>query len=78
MSDTLLLRIGIAVALSLLFGAIIYFGRGRKGGQGRRVALLYFSLASVALASSTPTKRESPATAFCRCSFARAASPFAW
>ena len=38
MSDTLLLRIGIAVALSLLFGAIIYFGRGRKGGQGRRVA----------------------------------------
>ena len=38
MTDTLLLRIGIAVALSLLFGAIIYFGRGRKGGQGRRVA----------------------------------------
>jgi len=37
MSDTLLLRIGIAVALSLLFGAIIYFGRGRKSGQGRRV-----------------------------------------
>src|SRR6478672_9138730 len=36
MSDTLLLRIGIAVALSLLFGAIIYFGRGRKSG-GRRV-----------------------------------------
>lgn len=38
MSDTVLLRIGIAVALSLLFGAIIYFGRGRKSGQGRRVA----------------------------------------
>lgn len=37
MSDTLLLRIGIAVALSLLFGAIIFFGRGRKSG-GRRVA----------------------------------------
>ena len=37
MSDTVLLRIGIAVALSLLFGAIIYFGRGRKSGQGRRV-----------------------------------------
>ena len=37
MSDTVLLRIGIAVALSLLFGAIIFFGRGRKSGQGRRV-----------------------------------------
>lgn len=37
MSDTVLLRIGIAIALSLLFGAIIYFGRGRKSGQGRRV-----------------------------------------
>ena len=37
MSDTVLLRIGIAIALSLLFGAIIYFGRGRKAGQGRRI-----------------------------------------
>lgn len=37
MTDTVLLRIGIAVALSLLFGAIIFFGRGRKSGQGRRV-----------------------------------------
>lgn len=37
MSDTVLLRIGIAVALSLLFGAIIFFGRGRKTGQGRRI-----------------------------------------
>ncbi|HTL13871.1 MAG TPA: cell division protein ZipA [Thermomonas sp.] len=37
MSDTVLLRVGIAVALSLLFGAIIYFGRGRKDGQGRRL-----------------------------------------
>ncbi len=37
MSDTMLLRIGIAVALSLLFGAIIFFGRGRKSVQGRRV-----------------------------------------
>lgn len=37
MSDTMLLRIGIAVALSLLFGAIIFFGRGRKSGQGRRL-----------------------------------------
>ena len=37
MSDTMLLRIGIAVALSLLFGAIIFFGRGRKSGQGRRI-----------------------------------------
>ena len=38
MSDMTLLRIGIAVAVSLLLGAIIFFGRGRKGGQGRRVA----------------------------------------
>jgi cell division protein ZipA len=37
MSDMTLLRIGIAVAVSLLLGAIIYFGRSRKGGQGRRV-----------------------------------------
>ena len=37
MSDMTLLRIGIAVAMSLLFGAIIYFGRGRKNAQGRRV-----------------------------------------
>ena len=37
MSDTVLLRIGIAVALALLIGAIIFFGRGRKSGQGRRV-----------------------------------------
>ena len=37
MSDMTLLRIGIAVAMSLLLGAIIYFGRGRKNGQGRRV-----------------------------------------
>ena len=37
MSDMTLLRIGIAVAMSLLFGAIIYFGRGRRNGQGRRV-----------------------------------------
>ncbi len=38
MSDMTLLRIGIAVAVSLLLGAIIFFGRGRKGGQGRRIA----------------------------------------
>jgi cell division protein ZipA len=37
MSDMTLLRIGIAVAVSLLLGAIIYFGRGRKSAQGRRV-----------------------------------------
>ena len=37
MSDTLLLRIGIAVALSLLFGAIIYFGRAAgRAGSARR------------------------------------------
>ncbi|WP_256644988.1 cell division protein ZipA [Thermomonas paludicola] len=37
MSDMTLLRIGIAVAMSLLLGAIIFFGRSRTGGQGRRV-----------------------------------------
>jgi len=37
MSDMTLLRIGIAVAVSLLLGAIIFFGRGRKPSQGRRV-----------------------------------------
>lgn len=37
MSDTMLLRIGIAVALSLLFGAIIFFGRGRRNERGPRV-----------------------------------------
>ena len=35
MSDMTLLRIGIAIALALLLGAIIFFGRGRKEGQGR-------------------------------------------
>ena len=38
MSDMTLLRIGIAVAMSLLLGAIIYFGRGRKASQRRRAA----------------------------------------
>ena len=37
MSDMTLLRIGIAVAVSLLLGAIIFFGRSRKAGQGRRL-----------------------------------------
>ena len=37
MSDMTLLRIGIAVAMSLLLGAIIFFGRSRKDGQGRRL-----------------------------------------
>ena len=36
MSDMTILRIGIAVAMSLLLGAIIYFGRGRKGSKRRR------------------------------------------
>jgi cell division protein ZipA len=36
MSEMTLLRIGIAVAMSLLLGAIIYFGRGRKASQRRR------------------------------------------
>ena len=37
MSDMTLLRIGIAIAMSLLLGAIIFFGRGRRNGQGRRL-----------------------------------------
>ena len=37
MSDTMWLRIGIAVAVALWLGATIFFGRGRKSGQGRRV-----------------------------------------
>ncbi|MDE2406493.1 MAG: cell division protein ZipA [Xanthomonadaceae bacterium] len=37
MSDLTLLRIGIAVAVSLLLGAILFFGRSRKNGQGRRL-----------------------------------------
>jgi cell division protein ZipA len=36
MSDMTLLRIGIAVAMSLLLGAIIFFGRGRKASKRRR------------------------------------------
>ena len=38
MSDVWLLRIAILVAGIVLFGAIIYFGQPRKGGQGRRRA----------------------------------------
>ncbi len=38
MSDMTLLRIGIAVAMSLLLGAIIYFGRGRNASQRRGAA----------------------------------------
>lgn len=36
MSDMTMLRIGIAVAMSLLLGAIIYFGRGRNASKRRR------------------------------------------
>ena len=36
MSDVWLLRLGILLAGIVLFGAIIYFGQPRKGGQGRR------------------------------------------
>ena len=36
MSDMTLLRIGIAVAMTLLLGAIIFFGRGRKNERGQR------------------------------------------
>ena len=37
MSDLILLRVGIAVAVSVLLGAIIFFSRSRKQGQGRRL-----------------------------------------
>ena len=36
MSDVWLLRLAILIAGIVLFGAIIYFGQPRKGGQGRR------------------------------------------
>lgn len=36
MSDLTLLRIGIAVAMALLLGAIIFFGRSRKGARDLR------------------------------------------
>ena len=38
MSDVTLLRIGILVAGLILIAAIVFFGRPRKPGQGRRVA----------------------------------------
>ena len=37
MSDLILLRVGIAVAVSVLLGAIIFFSRSRNQGQGRRL-----------------------------------------
>ena len=37
MSDTTLLRIAIAIAGLILIGAIVFFGRPRKQGQGKRV-----------------------------------------
>src|ERR1700741_4119980 len=38
MSDTTLLRIAIAFAGLILIGAIIFFGRPRKQGQGKRAS----------------------------------------
>ena len=38
MSDMTLLRIGIAVAMTLLLGAIIFFGRGRRNERGPRAS----------------------------------------
>ena len=38
MSELTLLRIGIAVAVSVLLGAIMFFGRSRKHSQGRRLS----------------------------------------
>ena len=37
MSETTLIRIGILVAGIILFAAILWFGRPKKPGQGRRV-----------------------------------------
>ena len=37
MSDIWLLRLGIGIAAALLLGAIIWFGRPRRGPQGERV-----------------------------------------
>ena len=37
MSDVMLLRVGILIAGVILVGAIIFFGRPRKPGQGKRV-----------------------------------------
>ena len=38
MSDTTLLRIAIAIAGLILIGAIVFFGRPRKQGQGKRAS----------------------------------------
>lgn len=38
MSDVTLMRIGILIAGLILIGAIVFFGRPRKPGQGKRVA----------------------------------------
>ena len=38
MSDVTLLRIGILIAGLILIAAIVFFGRPRKPGQGKRVA----------------------------------------
>ena len=37
MSDVTLLRIGILIAGLILIAAIVFFGRPRKPGQGKRV-----------------------------------------
>lgn len=37
-SELILLRVGIAVAMAVLLGAIIYFGRGQKGARDLREA----------------------------------------
>ena len=37
MSDVTLLRVGILIAGLILVGAIVFFGRPRKAGQGKRV-----------------------------------------
>jgi cell division protein ZipA len=48
MSDTTLLRIGIAIAGLILIGAIIFFGRPRKQEQGKRAPHRQAPRASIA------------------------------
>src|SRR6185503_6878068 len=58
MSDTTLLRIGIAIAGLILIGAIIFFGRPRKQEQGKRVPRP--SIADAFAPRAEPTLAQAP------------------
>jgi cell division protein ZipA len=60
MSDVTLLRVGILIAGVILVGAIIFFGRPRKPGQGKRVPRTGFADTAARTESYFPD--ESPAT----------------